>query len=419
MADPRQALRAPFRPQGPAPPVEWLVSPGLTGYAEALAGMEALADAIAAGRARERVWLLEHPPLYTAGTSAREGDLLDPRFPVHRVGRGGQFTYHGPGQRVAYVMLDLKRRRPDVRAYVAALEGWLIAALASLGVEGETPRIGSASGSQGPRSRPGRAGRRPRTRSPRSASGSGAGRRFTEWRSTSPRTFPTFPVVVPCGIPHPRYGVTSLADLGRAATLAMADAALRVAFEAWFGPTVTAGAAAALPASALDGAAAMAPDPPTLARRAFWPRAYTRRRLGSERAAALKTLDYALVGERLGFRPNGFFDPRFYRERVGLGACATRLLAHYLARPDGPDPSAEFDGAVDRRREPGLARDPSPSVPALSRGGSGERPAAAGRYRHGFRARRDPRPGAVDGGGRDARLRSEAARRRDEAAADP
>jgi lipoyl(octanoyl) transferase len=112
-----------------APPVEWIVSPGLTQYADALAEMEPRADAIARGDAPERVWLLEHPALYTAGTSAKESDLVEARFPVHRAGRGGQFTYHGPGQRVAYGMLDHKRRRPDVRADVAALEHLLIEAL--------------------------------------------------------------------------------------------------------------------------------------------------------------------------------------------------------------------------------------------------------------------------------------------------
>ena len=232
------------------PPVEWLVSPGLTGYAEALASMEALADAIAAGHAPERVWLLEHPPLYTAGTSARDADLLDPRFPVYRVGRGGQFTYHGPGQRVAYVMLDLKARRPDVRAYVAALEGWLIAALASLGVEAETreDRVGVWVARRG---------------KPRAAGGAAPedkiaaiGVRIRRWATfhgvalnVSP-DLSHFSGIVPCGIADARYGVTSLADLGRSATLAEADAALKVAFEAWFGPTVTVEAAAPVPASA-------------------------------------------------------------------------------------------------------------------------------------------------------------------------
>ncbi len=250
MADPRQALRAPFRPQGSAPPVEWLVSPGLTGYAEALAGMEALADAIAAGRARERVWLLEHPPLYTAGTSARDGDLLDPRFPVHRVGRGGQFTYHGPGQRVAYVMLDLKRRRPDVRAYVAALEGWLIAALAALGVKGETREDRVGVWVARPEKPPGPSGA---TAEDKIAAIGVRIRRWASFHGVALNVAPDlshFSGIVPCGIADPRYGVTSLADLGRAATMPDADAALKVAFEAWFGPTVTAGAAAPLPASA-------------------------------------------------------------------------------------------------------------------------------------------------------------------------
>src|SRR5580698_5043717 len=117
--------------------VAWKISDSLVSYPEALAEMEARAAAIAEGTAGELVWLLEHPPIYTAGTSAQNGDLLDARFPVYRTGRGGQFTYHGPGQRVGYVMLDLKRRKPDVRAYVHDLEQWLIEALADLGVRGE------------------------------------------------------------------------------------------------------------------------------------------------------------------------------------------------------------------------------------------------------------------------------------------
>ena len=118
--------------------IEWRVSAGLTPYPGALAEMEARAAAIRAGTARELIWLLEHPPLYTAGTSAKPQDLLQPmRFPVHVAGRGGQYTYHGPGQRVAYVMLDLKRRREDVRAFVAALEDWIIGALAAFNVRGD------------------------------------------------------------------------------------------------------------------------------------------------------------------------------------------------------------------------------------------------------------------------------------------
>ena len=135
-------IRADFAPTLPAAPgsapVEWAISEGLVDYGDAVAAMDARVAEIAAGRAPERVWLLEHPPLYTAGTSAREADLIEPdRFPVFRSGRGGQFTYHGPGQRVAYVMLDLNRRTPDVRRFVAALESWLIAALAAFAIRGE------------------------------------------------------------------------------------------------------------------------------------------------------------------------------------------------------------------------------------------------------------------------------------------
>ena len=128
-------------PETLAPPglasVEWTVAPGLVGYERAVAEMEARAERIAAGEAAERVWLVEHPPLYTAGTSAKQGDLIDARFPVFKTGRGGQYTYHGPGQRVAYVMLDLRRRGGDVRAFVTALEDWIIRTLRVFGVAGE------------------------------------------------------------------------------------------------------------------------------------------------------------------------------------------------------------------------------------------------------------------------------------------
>src|SRR3546814_67782 len=123
-------LRAMTRPALP----EWIVSPGLTGYEGALADMEARAAAIHAGEARERIWLLEHPPLYTAGTSADPAELLDPRFPVYDAGRGGRYTYHGSGQRVGYVQLDLAQRGRDVRGFVSALEGWVIDTLGSFGV---------------------------------------------------------------------------------------------------------------------------------------------------------------------------------------------------------------------------------------------------------------------------------------------
>ena len=151
-----------------------MISDDLTAYPEAVARMEARVAAIAEKRAPEAVWLVEHPPLYTAGTSARDGDLLDARFPVYRSGRGGQFTYHGPGQRVAYVMLDLQRRRPDLRAFVGALEAWIIATLAGFDVQGgaargPSRRLGSAAGQAA------RPGESPKTRSPRSVFASAAG----------------------------------------------------------------------------------------------------------------------------------------------------------------------------------------------------------------------------------------------------
>ena len=173
----RSQIALSFLPAPGSAPVEWRIEPGLTAYEHALAFMEARADAIRQGSAPEMVWLVEHPPLYTAGTSARIEDLVEPdRFPVFAAGRGGEYTYHGPGQRVAYVMLDLKRRREDVRAFVAALEEWIIRTLDRFNVQGRAAR--------GPRRRLGRqarpaaacrTARRPRTRSPRSASGCGAG----------------------------------------------------------------------------------------------------------------------------------------------------------------------------------------------------------------------------------------------------
>jgi lipoyl(octanoyl) transferase len=244
----RSDLQKSFLPAPGSPPVEWLTAPGLVAYDDAVAEMEARAGAIAAGEAAERIWLLEHPPLYTAGTSARESDLLDARFPVFRTGRGGQFTYHGPGQRVAYVMLDLKRRRPDVRAYVAALEAWLIDALALLGVEGETreDRVGVWVN---------------RPDKPNGLSGAPAEdkiaalgvrvRRWVTFHGVALNVAPDlnhFSGIVPCGIAQAHYGVTSLKDLGRAARMCEVDAALRRSFEQRFGATRDAefGAIAAL-----------------------------------------------------------------------------------------------------------------------------------------------------------------------------
>ena len=136
MSTARDAL-APFTAHGAMAPVEWRVSAAPVGYDDALAVMDARVAGIAAGREAELVWLIEHPPLYTAGTSANMSDVRDARFPVFETGRGGQVTYHGPGQRVAYVMLDLKRRGPDVRRFVATLEEWIIRTLAAFGVRGE------------------------------------------------------------------------------------------------------------------------------------------------------------------------------------------------------------------------------------------------------------------------------------------
>ncbi|GHD58966.1 octanoyltransferase [Thalassobaculum fulvum] len=211
--------------------VEWRVEPGLLDYQTAVATMEARAEAIRAGTAPELVWLVEHPPLYTAGTSARPADLLQPdRFPVYKTGRGGEFTYHGPGQRVAYAMLDLKRRKPDVRAYVTALEGWLIRALERLGVTGER--------------RDGRVGiwvRRTDTNEPlREDKIAAIGVRVRRWvtfHGVALNVEPDlshFQGIVPCGISQ--HGVTSLVDLGHPATLADADIALREAFDEVFGP---------------------------------------------------------------------------------------------------------------------------------------------------------------------------------------
>ena len=237
MSHARLAQTSTFPPVPGSPPVEWRVSPGLTDYEAAVAEMEALADKISTGAARERVWLVEHPPLYTAGTSAKDGDLLDARFPSYKTGRGGQYTYHGPGQRVAYVMLDLKRRRPDVRAYVGALEGWLIDTLAAFGVTGETreDRVGvwvaqpdKPLGIDGSRAEDKIAAIGVRIR------------RWVTFHGVALNVAPDlshFQGIVPCGIAQAHYGVTSLADLGLKATMADVDAALRRSFEARFGAT--------------------------------------------------------------------------------------------------------------------------------------------------------------------------------------
>ena len=199
-------------------------------YDDALARMDERATAIAEGRAAELVWLLEHPPLYTAGTSAQPADLIDARFPVYDAGRGGQFTYHGPGQRVAYLMLDLKRRQPDVRAYVATLEEWIIRTLASFNVRGERreDRIGVWV-------------RRPDKGDGREDKIAAIGIRVKKWVSMHgiavnvDPDLSHFSGIVPCGVSGQRYGVTSLVDLGLPVTLDEVDLALKREFEALFG----------------------------------------------------------------------------------------------------------------------------------------------------------------------------------------
>jgi len=221
--------------------VDWMVSERPVGYAEAVAAMHARAAAVAAGHARELVWLLEHPALYTAGTSTRlEEDLRTPgRFPVHQTGRGGQLTYHGPGQRVAYVMLDVGRRGGDVRAFVCALEALIIDTLAMLGVRGER--------------RSGRVGvwvRREQAGTVREDKIAAVGLRLRRWISLhgiSLNVAPDlehFSGIVPCGVRE--HGVTSLADLSVHVSMTEVDLALRATFECRFGPAQTAAAIAEL-----------------------------------------------------------------------------------------------------------------------------------------------------------------------------
>ena len=228
------ASQSPLFGRADARPAGWAVSSDLVDYPAAVAAMEARAAAVANGEAEELVWLLEHPPLYTAGVSAKPDDLLDPqRFPVFESGRGGQFTYHGPGQRVAYVMLDLARRRRDVRAFVAALEAWIIAALARFNVEGQI-RDGRV-GVWVERRAPGF------TREDKIAAIGVKLRRWVSFHGVALNVEPDlshFSGIVPCGVTE--HGVTSLVDLGLPVTMDEADAALRDSFEAVFGPTAPA-----------------------------------------------------------------------------------------------------------------------------------------------------------------------------------
>ncbi len=212
--------------------VEWRGSDGLLDYREAVAFMEARVAAIAAGQEPELVWLLEHPPLYTAGTSATRDQVLDARFPVFETGRGGQMTYHGPGQRVAYVMLDLKRRGPDVRLFVATMEEWIIRTLGHFNVRGERreDRIGVWV-------------RRPEKGQGYEDKIAAIGIRVSRWVTLHGMALNVepdlshFSGIVPCGVSEQRYGVTSLADLGILVSMAEVDMALRREFEALFGTT--------------------------------------------------------------------------------------------------------------------------------------------------------------------------------------
>jgi lipoyl(octanoyl) transferase len=230
----RDDLTLGMLPMAGALPVEWLVSDRPVAYDAALGAMTARAEAIARGEAAELVWLLEHPALYTAGTSARPAELIEARFPVHMTGRGGQFTYHGPGQRVGYVMLDLKRRAPDVRRFVATIEQWLIDALAAFNVRGERrdDRVGVW------------------VRRPDRGQGKGDGfedkiaaigvrvRHWVTLHGFALNVEPDlshFSGIVPCGVTDARYGVTSLADLGLTVSMPDVDMALRAAFEPLFG----------------------------------------------------------------------------------------------------------------------------------------------------------------------------------------
>jgi len=216
-------------------PVEWRIEPGLVPYEAAVATMEARADAIASGEAPELVWLVEHPPLYTAGTSARPEELIETRFPVHTTGRGGQFTYHGPGQRVVYAMLDLRRRGPDVRRYVATLEEWIIRTLAAFNVRGErrADRIGVWV-------------RRPERGDGHEDKIAAIGIRIRRWVSLHGLALNVdpdlghFSGIVPCGVADPRFGVTSLVALGHLVSMPEVDAVLRREFEALVGGTVNA-----------------------------------------------------------------------------------------------------------------------------------------------------------------------------------
>jgi len=218
-------------PSRDAVPVEWRISDALVPYADAVAFMDARVAGIAAGTVPELIWLLEHPPLYTAGTSARAADLVDARFPVHKSGRGGQFTYHGPGQRVIYAMLDLNRRNPDLRAFVGALEDWIILALSTFNIRSErrVDRIGVwVARPEKPR------GKNGETAEDKIAAIGIRVRRWVSFHGIALNVAPDlthFSGILPCGISASHLGVTSLRDLGLSVSMSEVDVALRETFE--------------------------------------------------------------------------------------------------------------------------------------------------------------------------------------------
>ncbi|NKB51414.1 MAG: lipoyl(octanoyl) transferase LipB [Rhizobiaceae bacterium] len=233
MNTPRELLQTSFLPSNGAPAVDWIISDDPVDYQTAINWMEDRAQAIAQGEARECVWLLEHTPLYTAGTSADSSDLVQPdRFPVHQTGRGGQYTYHGPGQRVAYVMLDLKRRQPDVRVFVSALERWVIDTLDAFNVVGERreDRVGVWV------ARPEKAAPDGQIAEDKIAAIGIRLRKWVSFHGIAINVEPDlehFAGIIPCGVTQ--HGVTSLIDLGLPVTLADVDIALKAAFQPIFG----------------------------------------------------------------------------------------------------------------------------------------------------------------------------------------
>jgi lipoyl(octanoyl) transferase len=225
-----------MHPASGTPPIEWRVIAGRTPYETAVAAMDARVEAIAAGKARETVFLVEHPPLYTAGTSAGKVAGALP-FPLYHSGRGGQLTYHGPGQRICYAMLDLNRRTPDLRGFVAALETWIVATLAHFDVRGERREERVGIWVARPDKPPGPSGE------PAEDKIAAIGIRVRRWISLHgvalniDPDLAHFAEITPCGVTAPHLGTTSLRDLGRNATIGEVDIALRSEFETIFGET--------------------------------------------------------------------------------------------------------------------------------------------------------------------------------------